>query len=138
MTMTKGGSAKPPGPGAPAAAGPPTKARPRRSHVPAAGTDHAAAIEKAQREMLHEGTSAQSVPADPHDAHAAHGASARKARARIGADVVCEALIRQGVGVFFSYPGGVILPLYDVLGDYPELRHILVRHEQGGAHAADG
>ncbi|MFZ5853970.1 MAG: biosynthetic-type acetolactate synthase large subunit [Chloroflexota bacterium] len=59
-------------------------------------------------------------------------------RTRIGADVVCEALIRQGVDVFFSYPGGVILPLYDVLGDYPELRHILVRHEQGGAHAADG
>ena len=59
-------------------------------------------------------------------------------RTRIGADVVCEALLRQGVDVFFSYPGGVILPLYDVLGDYPELRHILVRHEQGGAHAADG
>ena len=38
----------------------------------------------------------------------------------------------------FGYPGGVILPLYDVLGDYPEIRHILVRHEQGGAHAADG
>ena len=57
---------------------------------------------------------------------------------RIGADVVCEALIRQGVDVFFSYPGGVILPLYDVLGDYPQVRHVLVRHEQGGAHAADG
>jgi acetolactate synthase-1/2/3 large subunit len=52
--------------------------------------------------------------------------------------VLCEALLRQGVDVFFSYPGGVILPLYDVLGDYPELRHVLVRHEQGGAHAADG
>jgi len=52
--------------------------------------------------------------------------------------VVCEAILRQGVKVFFSYPGGVILPFYDVLGDYPELRHILVRHEQGGAHAADG
>ena len=59
-------------------------------------------------------------------------------RTRIGADVLCEALLRQGVDVFFSYPGGVILPLYDVLGDYPELRHVLVRHEQGGAHAADG
>ncbi|HEX9045128.1 MAG TPA: biosynthetic-type acetolactate synthase large subunit, partial [Candidatus Limnocylindrales bacterium] len=51
---------------------------------------------------------------------------------------LCEALLLQGVDVFFSYPGGVILPFYDVLGDYPELRHILVRHEQGGAHAADG
>ena len=66
-----------------------------------------------------------------------HDARPRK-RTRIGADVVCEALLRQGVDVFFSYPGGVILPLYDILGDYPELRHVLVRHEQGGAHAADG
>ncbi len=93
-------------------------ARARRSHVPADGTPTAAAVERAQKEMLHE-------------ARIRH-------RTRIGADVVCEALIRQGVDVFFSYPGGVILPLYDVLGDYPELRHILVRHEQGGAHAADG
>ena len=61
-----------------------------------------------------------------------------KGRTRIGADVVCEALLLQGVDVFFGYPGGVVLPLYDVLGDYPDLRHVLVRHEQGGAHAADG
>ncbi|HYM84699.1 MAG TPA: biosynthetic-type acetolactate synthase large subunit [Candidatus Dormibacteraeota bacterium] len=67
------------------------------------------------------------------------GAGARPARrTRIGADVVCEALVRQGVDVFFGYPGGVVLPLYDVLGDHPEIRHVLVRHEQGGAHAADG
>jgi acetolactate synthase-1/2/3 large subunit len=59
-------------------------------------------------------------------------------RARIGADAVCEALIAAGVDVFFGYPGGVLLPLYDVLGDYPRLRHVLVRHEQGAAHAADG
>jgi len=101
--------------------------RARRSHVPAAGTEHAAAVERAQREMLHEGSSTVSVRT------AEHGT-----RPRIGADVVCEALLRQGVDVMFSYPGGVILPLYDVLGDYPELRHVLVRHEQGGAHAADG
>jgi acetolactate synthase-1/2/3 large subunit len=98
-----------------------------RSHVPAAGTEHAAAVERAQREMLHEGSSTVSVRT------AEHGT-----RPRIGADVVCEALLRQGVDVMFSYPGGVILPLYDVLGDYPDLRHVLVRHEQGGAHAADG
>ena len=100
--------------------------RARRSHVPAAGTEHAAAVERAQREMLHEGSSTVAVRRN------------EKSRPRIGADVVCEALLRQGVDVFFSYPGGVILPLYDVLGDYPELRHVLVRHEQGGAHAADG
>ena len=59
-------------------------------------------------------------------------------RTRIGADALCEALIHQGVDVIFGYPGGVILPLYDVWADYPELRTILVRHEQGAAHAADG
>ena len=64
--------------------------------------------------------------------------AAARSRARIGADVVFEALLRQGVDVLFGYPGGVLLPMYDVLGDYPELRHILVRHEQGAAHAADG
>jgi acetolactate synthase I/II/III large subunit len=104
---TKTDAATPPGPG-----------RARRSHVPGDGTAHAAAVERAQKGMLHEARDLK--------------------RTRIGADVVCEALLRQGVDVFFSYPGGVILPLYDVLGDYPELRHILVRHEQGGAHAADG
>ncbi len=101
-----------------AATSPGVATRARRSHVPADGTPIAAAVEQAQKNMLHE-------------ARILH-------RTRIGADAVCEALIRQGVDVFFSYPGGVILPLYDVLGDYPELRHILVRHEQGGAHAADG
>jgi acetolactate synthase-1/2/3 large subunit len=101
--------------------------RARRSHVPAAGTEHAAAVERAQREMLHEGTSNVAVRAE-----------GSRTRPRIGADVVCEAILRQGIDVIFSYPGGVILPLYDILGDYPQLRHVLVRHEQGGAHAADG
>ena len=59
-------------------------------------------------------------------------------RTRIGADALMEALILQGSDTLFSYPGGVILPIYDILGDYPEIRHILVRHEQGGGHAADG
>jgi acetolactate synthase-1/2/3 large subunit len=55
-----------------------------------------------------------------------------------GAQIVCESLVREGVDVVFGLPGGAILPLYGVLGQWPELRHILVRHEQGGAHAADG
>ena len=59
-------------------------------------------------------------------------------RTRIGADALMEALILQGTDVLCSYPGGVILPIYDILGDYPEIRHVLVRHEQGGGHAADG
>ena len=55
-----------------------------------------------------------------------------------GAQIVCESLIREGVEVIFGFPGGAVLPLYDTLPEYPKLRHILVRHEQGAAHAADG
>ena len=66
-----------------------------------------------------------------------HEVRGRK-RTRIGADALMEALILQDADTLFSYPGGVILPIYDILGDYPEIRHILVRHEQGGGHAADG
>lgn len=57
---------------------------------------------------------------------------------RNGGQIVCESLLRQGVDVIFGLPGGAILPLYQTLPEYPELRHILVRHEQGAAHAADG
>ena len=52
--------------------------------------------------------------------------------------MVCECLLKEGVEVIFGLPGGAILPLYQTLPEYPELRHILVRHEQGAAHAADG
>ena len=55
-----------------------------------------------------------------------------------GSQMVCESLIREGADVVFGLPGGAILPLYQTLPEYPQLRHILVRHEQGGAHAADG
>jgi len=54
-----------------------------------------------------------------------------------GAQILIESLLREGVEVIFGFPGGVILPIYDVLYDSP-LRHILVRHEQAAAHAADG
>jgi acetolactate synthase-1/2/3 large subunit len=54
-----------------------------------------------------------------------------------GATILLEALEKEGVDVIFGYPGGVLLPLYDALIDSP-IRHILPRHEQGGAHAADG
>ncbi len=108
MTITKG---EPP-------ASEPTTAPARRSHVPADGSPSAAAVEQARKDMLRD-------------------VRPRK-RTRIGADALMEALIVQGTDVLFSYPGGVILPIYDILGDYPEVRHILVRHEQGGGHAADG
>ena len=55
-----------------------------------------------------------------------------------GAQIICESLVREGVEVIFGFPGGVLLPFYDTLPQYPQLRHILVRHEQGAAHAADG
>ncbi|MFQ5925563.1 MAG: biosynthetic-type acetolactate synthase large subunit [Dehalococcoidia bacterium] len=55
-----------------------------------------------------------------------------------GAQILCESLIKEGVEVMFGFPGGAVLPFYDVLPDYPQLRHILVRHEQGASHAADG
>ncbi len=55
-----------------------------------------------------------------------------------GAEIVCQSLIREGVEVLFGHPGGAILPFYDALWAYPQLRHILVRHEQAAAHAADG
>jgi acetolactate synthase-1/2/3 large subunit len=58
---------------------------------------------------------------------------------RTGGQMVCESLIREGVDVIFGLPGGAILPLYQTLPEYQDkLRHILVRHEQGAAHAADG
>jgi acetolactate synthase I/II/III large subunit len=102
--------------GAPAATKPP---QPRVGrHVPNAGTAAAAEIERARSAMLSD--------ARP------------RTQTRIGADALCEALIRQGVDVIFGYPGGVILPLYDVWDRYPQIRHVLVRHEQGAAHAADG
>jgi len=55
-----------------------------------------------------------------------------------GAQILCESLVKEGVEVMFGFPGGVLLPFYDALPKYPQLRHILVRHEQGSAHAADG
>jgi len=55
-----------------------------------------------------------------------------------GGQIVCECLVREGIEVIFGILGGAILPLYDVLPQYPQLRHVLVRHEQCAAHAADG
>ena len=54
-----------------------------------------------------------------------------------GAEIIWEALIHEGVEVVFGYPGGATLPLYDAMLNYP-VKHVLVRHEQGAAHAADG
>jgi acetolactate synthase I/II/III large subunit len=56
---------------------------------------------------------------------------------RTGAQILWECLVREGVDTVFGYPGGAILPAYDAMLDYP-VRHVLVRHEQGATHMADG
>ena len=55
-----------------------------------------------------------------------------------GAEIVCESLLKEGVDVIFGLPGGAVLPLYGAMAGYSGLRHMLVRHEQGAAMAADG
>jgi acetolactate synthase-1/2/3 large subunit len=56
---------------------------------------------------------------------------------KTGAQILCEGLIREGVEVIFGILGGAILPIYDAFSQYPQIRRILVRHEQAAAHAAD-
>ena len=55
-----------------------------------------------------------------------------------GAQIIMECLLREEVDVMFGYPGGAILPTYDAMTQYPQIRHVLVRHEQGASHMADG
>ncbi len=56
-----------------------------------------------------------------------------------GAEIIWECLLREGVEIVFGYPGGAILPTYDALSKYQDrVRHVLVRHEQGATHMADG
>ncbi len=55
-----------------------------------------------------------------------------------GSQILLETLQREGVDTIFGYPGGTILPLYDTLPQFPDIKHVFVRHEQGAAHMADG
>ena len=55
-----------------------------------------------------------------------------------GAQILLESLKKEGVDVLFGYPGGAVIDIYDELPRHPELKHVLVRHEQGAVHAADG
>ncbi len=57
---------------------------------------------------------------------------------RSGAQIIWECLIAEDVKHVFGYPGGAILPAYDALCQYPQIHHVLVRHEQGATHMADG
>lgn len=58
--------------------------------------------------------------------------------AKAGAELLLDALEEQGVEVIFGYPGGAVLPIYDALHQRETIRHVLVRHEQGALHAAEG
>ncbi|MEA3022417.1 MAG: acetolactate synthase large subunit, partial [Alphaproteobacteria bacterium] len=55
-----------------------------------------------------------------------------------GAEMVIQALADQGAEHIFGYPGGAVLPIYDEIFQQSEVEHILVRHEQGAGHAAEG
>src|SRR5580704_9463924 len=55
-----------------------------------------------------------------------------------GAEIVIQALRDQGVETIFGYPGGAVLPIYDALFRQNSITHVLVRHEQGAVHAAEG
>ena len=74
-------------------------------------------------------TAHQSIKPDP---------TAQAEEILTGAEMVVRALVDQGVTDLFGYPGGAVLPIYDALFHEPRLRHVLVRHEQGATHAAEG
>ncbi len=57
---------------------------------------------------------------------------------RNGAQIMWECLVREGVKTVFGYPGGANLPIYDAMPQFPDIHHVLVRHEQGASHMADG
>ena len=83
-----------------------------------------------------------SANVDPNTAGAAREATVSRVPDRTGevltgSELMWEALVREGVEVVFGYPGGCIMPAYDAMPRYP-VHHVLVRHEQGGAHMADG
>ncbi|MBA2681543.1 MAG: acetolactate synthase large subunit, partial [Ktedonobacteraceae bacterium] len=66
------------------------------------------------------------------------GRQDEEVRELTGSEIICEALVHEGVTLMYGYPGGAIMPFYDALTSYPALHHVLVRHEQAAAHAADG
>ncbi len=72
------------------------------------------------------------------EATTAANAATSEAKELTGSQIIWESLVREGVEVVFGYPGGAIMPAYDALPQYPQLRHVLSRHEQGAAHMADG
>lgn len=72
------------------------------------------------------------------EANAGQAQDAGHPREMTGAEMVIQALIDQGVESIFGYPGGAVLPIYDELFQQDQIQHVLVRHEQGAGHAAEG
>nr|BBH95477.1 acetolactate synthase [Thermogemmatispora argillosa] len=83
-------------------------------------------------------TTTATVTQESGDARRASLPITDEARELAGSHILCEALVREGVELLYGYPGGAIMPFYDALPAYPQLHHVLVRHEQAAAHAADG
>ena len=75
---------------------------------------------------------------EPNIASSQQSAQSPATRTLSGAQMVVEALADQGVDTIFGYPGGAVLPIYDAIFQQDKVAHILVRHEQGAAHAAEG
>jgi len=79
------------------------------------------------------------IPNKPQPSTSSESSSLELSRVCTGSEILWESLIHEGVSVMFGYPGGAIMPAYDALPQYEkQLHHVLVRHEQGAAHAAEG
>src|ERR1700730_393357 len=104
---------------------PTTQTRSRRTSSEAAGVPATPAVAVAKN--------AGGTPALPGE-----GTPALQGTQMSGAEMVIRALADQGVEHVFGYPGGAVLPIYDALFHQEKVRHILVRHEQGAVHAAEG
>ena len=78
------------------------------------------------------------APLTAKDKAKAEKTTPQAAKKMTGANMVIEALIEQGVDTIFGYPGGAVLPIYDALFKQQKIKHVLCRHEQGAAHAAEG
>jgi acetolactate synthase-1/2/3 large subunit len=87
--------------------------------------------------MTHSGTGLAKVGALHHGPHSVFQGVSSVAE-KSGADILVQCLIDLGVDTVFGYPGGAVLPIYDMIYDHPSINHILVRHEQAAAHAAEG
>jgi len=80
----------------------------------------------------------KSTTALKHESAQVHELNTPSEESFTGCDILIKSLLDLGVDTIFGYPGGVVLGVYDSLYKNPQLRHLLVRHEQGGTHAADG